>query len=85
MIATVTTSSADALNQLFDSAHPDEGSPARRQGTFTPTIDRSVQGIGFTISALSDPDDEVLDMWDKCRFVRQGWFTAQEAVTYVDL
>ncbi|KAK1658121.1 hypothetical protein BDP55DRAFT_638112 [Colletotrichum godetiae] len=42
-------------------------------------------GVGFIIQALSEPVDETLDMWDKCRFVRQGWFTSQEAVTYIDL
>ncbi|KXH41134.1 hypothetical protein CSIM01_03340 [Colletotrichum simmondsii] len=42
-------------------------------------------GVGFVIQALSEPGDNTLDMWDKCRFVRQGWFTSQEAVTYIDL
>lgn len=42
-------------------------------------------GVGFHILALSEPSDAILDMWDKCRFVRQGWFTSQEAVTYIDL
>ncbi|KAK1460359.1 hypothetical protein CMEL01_03358 [Colletotrichum melonis] len=42
-------------------------------------------GVGFVIQALSEPGDDTLDMWDKCRFVRQGWFTSQEAVTYIDL
>lgn len=42
-------------------------------------------GVGFHILALSEPTDATLDMWDRCRFVRQGWFTSQEAVTYVDL
>lgn len=42
-------------------------------------------GVGFHILALSEPNDATLDMWDKCRFVRQGWFTSQEAVTYIDL
>ncbi|PVH77345.1 hypothetical protein DL98DRAFT_638236 [Cadophora sp. DSE1049] len=37
------------------------------------------------VSNLSYPVDDVLDTWGKCRFVAQGWFTAQEAVTYVDL
>lgn len=45
----------------------------------------SHSGVGFHILALSEPADAILDMWDKCRFVRQGWFTAQEAVTYIDL
>ncbi|KAF6842418.1 hypothetical protein CMUS01_03123 [Colletotrichum musicola] len=39
-------------------------------------------GVGFAILSLSEPADSTLDMWDKCRFVRQGWFTSQEAVTF---
>lgn len=85
MISTVTTSSADALNLLFTSTQPGVASEARSDGAKLPTVVKATQGIGLTISQLSDPSDEVLDMWDKCRFVRQGWFTAQEAVTYVDL
>lgn len=34
---------------------------------------------------LSAASEEVLDLWKNCRFVRMGWFTAREAVTYVDL
>lgn len=37
------------------------------------------------IFKLSQASEDVLDMWERCRFVRQGWFTAQEAVTYLDL
>lgn len=37
------------------------------------------------VSNLSFPADNVLDVWGRSRFVIQGWFTAQEAVTYVDL
>lgn len=43
------------------------------------------RGVGFHILTLSEPTDATLDMWDKCRFVRQGWITSQEAVTYIDL
>lgn len=85
MISTVTSGSADALNLLFDSARPDVSDAPRGDGNISPIVSRSTEGIGFTITTLSDPEDEVLDMWDRCRFVRQGWFTAQEAVTYVDL
>lgn len=34
---------------------------------------------------LSAAAEDVLDLWKCCRFVRMGWFTAREAVTYVDL
>lgn len=35
--------------------------------------------------ALSNPAQSTLDVWKSYRFVKSGWFTAQEAVTYVDL
>jgi hypothetical protein len=38
------------------------------------------------VSRLSQASEEVLDIWwDNCNFVRDGWLTAQEAVTYLDL
>ena len=33
---------------------------------------------------LSDASREVLNVWEGCRFVKMGWFTAREAVTYID-
>ncbi|KAK0101082.1 hypothetical protein ONS95_012934 [Cadophora gregata] len=45
----------------------------------------STPGLTPAVSTLSYPTDDVMDVWDKCRFVRQGWFTSQEAVTYIDL
>lgn len=41
--------------------------------------------LGYMVPQLSNAEESVLDLWEKVRFVRQGWFTAQEAVTYVDL
>lgn len=34
---------------------------------------------------ISDATQETLTVWDACRFVKMGWFTAREAVTFVDL
>ena len=34
---------------------------------------------------LSKPSESTLQEWKTYRFVKLGWFTAQEAVTYVDL
>ena len=34
---------------------------------------------------LSRPSQATLEEWKACRFVQLGWFTAEEAVTYVDL
>ncbi|KAJ5136605.1 hypothetical protein N7448_005159 [Penicillium atrosanguineum] len=34
---------------------------------------------------MSNPLQATLNVWDACRFVKMGWFTAREAVTFVDL
>ncbi|KAJ5513339.1 Peptidase T2 asparaginase 2 [Penicillium fimorum] len=34
---------------------------------------------------LSDATQDTLDVWEACRFVKMGWFTAREAVTFIDL
>lgn len=34
---------------------------------------------------ISDASQETLNVWDACRFVKMGWFTAREAVTFIDL
>ena len=55
---------------------PDSGPAAVHSGN---------SSLGYMVSQLSNADEGVLDLWEKVRFVRQGWFTAQEAVAYVDL
>jgi len=49
------------------------------------TTPDTVLPITPAVSNLSFPSDDVLDVWGRCRFVIQGWFTAQEAVTLIDL
>ncbi|KAJ6160200.1 hypothetical protein N7497_004737 [Penicillium chrysogenum] len=34
---------------------------------------------------LSDATQDTLNVWEACRFVKMGWFTAREAVTFIDL
>lgn len=34
---------------------------------------------------ISEAAQETLNVWDACRFVKMGWFTAREAVTFIDL
>ena len=34
---------------------------------------------------LAEAAPETLQVWEACRFVRMGWFTAREAVTFIDL
>ena len=37
------------------------------------------------VNQLCEASDQLLATWNKCRFVRQGWLTAQAAITYVEL
>nr|RBQ85572.1 hypothetical protein FVER53263_10513 [Fusarium verticillioides] len=93
--STIVTGTNDALDFLSSAAGqhsiagsaPSQGHPSASnvQSDGPKVVSGGSNGVGFTITALSEPDDACLDMWDKCRFVRQGWFTAQEAVTYIDL
>ncbi|KAL4922382.1 hypothetical protein BDW62DRAFT_217271 [Aspergillus aurantiobrunneus] len=85
VMSTIFTRPSDALDVLFDAARPVPQGFAG-QGSQGQTATELVSESGqVAVSALSQPSEEVLDLWDKCRFVRQGWFTAQEAVTYLDL
>jgi len=87
LMSTVVAGSADALETLSHAAqNTDVRGQARMQNTNESIrATRSLNGMGLSMSCLSEADDTVLDVWDKCRFVRQGWFTAQEAVTFIDL
>lgn len=86
VMSTILARPSDALDVLFDAARPgvDESpSSQARDRDKTQTV-VSASGL-VSVSGLSHPSEDVLDLWDRCRFVRQGWFTAQEAVTYIDL
>jgi hypothetical protein len=87
LLSTVVTGSVDALETLSHAVENNGGHELARAQSRTDPIraTRSPNGTGLLMSRLSEVDDAVLDIWDKCRFVRQGWFTAQEAVTFIDL
>ncbi|OHF00040.1 hypothetical protein CORC01_04686 [Colletotrichum orchidophilum] len=83
---------SDAANLLHHAtASPSSGPPSAQPAHNLQDVPIAVPareqtggqiGIGFVIQALSEPDDMTLDLWDKSRFIRQGWFTSQEAVTF---
>jgi hypothetical protein len=96
MMSTIMARPSDALGVLFEAAQSNASPPKTRTDTQVPQPHASAPIYSMSLSnvstsglvsvpGLSQPSDDVLDLWDKCRFVRQGWFTAQEAVTYMDL
>ncbi|KAF2443636.1 C6 transcription factor-like protein [Karstenula rhodostoma CBS 690.94] len=95
VMRTVVSSGSDALNLLFEAAHHRDAlenqARVESQAQDTP---RSAGPDGqpsspFTFKAqpvqMSQPSQETLRVWTTCRFVQMGWFSAHEAVTYVDL
>ncbi|KAF2025291.1 hypothetical protein EK21DRAFT_76767 [Setomelanomma holmii] len=98
VMRTVVSSGSDALNLLFEAAnHRDAIDNAEQTGSQAYETPRSGP-IGYegvpsspfhTFRAqpvqMSTPSPETLKIWTACRFVQMGWFSAHEAVTYVDL
>ena len=101
MMRTVVASGNDALNILFEAAtaqedsHTDNspesvtGAPSTGpSNALTPgNYDAAFEPITRVIRPvqLSNASQDTLNIWEACRFVKMGWFTAREAVTFVDL
>ena len=99
VMRTVVSSGSDALNLLFEAAHHrdaiDSQEQSGSQAYETPRsgpigYENGVPSSPFhTFRAqpvqMSTPSPETLKVWTSCRFVQMGWFSAHEAVTYVDL
>lgn len=100
MMRTVVSSGNDALNLLFEAASQANTSTGRLHASANTRADQSDllnQGphipaattIGTSPAAppaieLSNSDTDLLKVWGNCRFVKIGWFTPSEAVTFVD-
>ncbi|KAL5381216.1 hypothetical protein PMIN06_000196 [Paraphaeosphaeria minitans] len=94
VMRTVVSSGSDALNLLFEAAHHRDAlenqARVESQAQDTPCSGPDGQPSSpFTFKAqpvqMSQPSPETLRVWTTCRFVQMGWFSAHEAVTYVDL
>lgn len=99
MMRTVVSSGSDALNLLFEAAHHrdaiDNQEASGSQAYETPRSGPGGYDNGIPTSPfhtfraqpvqMSAPSPEILRVWTACRFVQMGWFSAHEAVTYVDL
>ncbi|RJE19108.1 C6 transcription factor [Aspergillus sclerotialis] len=48
------------------------------------TVDPDVLQKAVQPVELSDASKEILNVWEACRFVKMGWFTSREAVTFID-
>lgn len=101
MMRTVVASGNDALNILFEAATAQEEShtdTSPESGTGAPSTGPSQHQTPGNYDAAFEPvtriirpvqlshaAQDTLNVWEACRFVKMGWFTAREAVTFVDL
>lgn len=96
VMRTYLSSSKDALGILFKAAeqqdppgnqtdHRDSTSALPIHNSPTSAYTPGSAPAPIPASKLSSPAPAVLEVWDACRFIRQGWFSAREAVTYIDL
>lgn len=92
VVQTVVSSSKDALGLLFKAAEQQETdsdeadlAAARAYDSPASAFTSNMHASMIPPSTLSKPVKSVIELWNQHRFVRQGWFSAVEAVTYVDL
>lgn len=86
---TVVSSSQDALHLLFKAAAQQDADEPLDSHRLDQTAElqqtHTVETPSFSSISLSSPPQEVLDLWNHSRFVRQGWLSARECVAYIDL
>ena len=74
MLQKVVSNNSDAMNILFEAALQESESN-------NTTGDARITALQST--QLTDAD--VLRIWNACRFVKMGWFSAHEAMKLMDL
>jgi len=90
VMRTVVSRGNEALDILFEAAAHQERNSASNaqsgQSTILPQPQTSpIAAIRKQAVTLSSASANVLELWSSCRFVCQGWLSAQEAITYIDL
>lgn len=75
VMRTMISSGSDALQLLFD--------PVRQVSRLAPSI-TTQSPTGHRVLKGPDETSSVQDVWNACRFVKQGWFSADEAIFYID-
>jgi len=89
----VVSNGNDALNLLFQAAgrsgdvgFPSDFSPQAEANTQAAThVQASLFGSSNQPIAISPSAPDVYRLWRSFRFVKEGWVSAEEVVTFVDL
>lgn len=69
-------------------SNPGQGAPPAQGTSSYVAFSSSASLIGSqpgpSPAKISPASRDVLRVWEACRFVRMGWFSAREAITYID-
>lgn len=92
MLMTVVSNGNDALNLLFEAARHDgrdldsvRGTDLTSQASDFLTTSPSWPVQVPNIASLPELSPELAEVWNAYRFVRMGWFSAEEAVWFIDM
>lgn len=88
VVQTVVASSSDAVGLLFraaDCSDSDGFESAANQDDNALAPEQSVctSNMSPRLNIREPVASEILELWEQHRFVRQGWFTAREAIAYL--
>lgn len=85
VLETLVTNPRDAMGLLFKAAeHSTSDSSDESVASRTSRQDEISSSI-YSMPSPALASSEALGVWEKHRFVRQGWFTPHEAVSYIEL
>ncbi|KAK1986444.1 hypothetical protein LZ30DRAFT_582136 [Colletotrichum cereale] len=94
VMRTIVLTGNDALNLLFQAAEQRDAESVHAAASTSHESQLAKEAatpssVYHTIVAdrniCPQPETEVLQVWDSFRFVKMGWFTAEEAVVYMNL
>lgn len=85
VLQTFVTSSRDAVGLLFRAAEQNDSDSSDEQSGLDNARQENMLGSVYSMPSPALASNETLSLWEKHRFVRQGWFTPREAVSYIEL
>lgn len=90
VMRTVVSRGNEALDILFEAAaHQERASTGNAPSAPSTSVSRPQSSLVAAAQNravnLSSATAATLELWAACRFISQGWLSAQEAITYIDL
>lgn len=85
VLRTFVTSSSDAVGLLFKAAEQNNSDSSDEHAESDDIRQNDMPGSVYSMPSPALASNETLSLWEQHRFVRQGWFTSREAVSYIEL